>query len=630
MNNYCLVKTAGLVLLVLPALLLGQDGEACARLFGGHYSPSKRAGPSLSKAELSAIADGRACIRSYGLPGGAEKLPDLTSEDIFKSKQRMQALFDAYCQSEKAGVKDPKVLIRQLEKSIPGLGMDDFSRLLHMDKWDRTQVTLFGEYLYARKLREEGHYGKCVSAATTVAREFKLQLKAATPTEADEHTYFSTAALSNLILLEQLAARARLVDATQVQASDLKLLVDLLDNREALEWQFQYVGGDPSAEFAERLSGLYARVANAPDSVDLTPLGKLDLTAGYFHDREGTVVLLKGKRTYGLSENPDGVELLAPREAATRFRSFSRKEVAEKSTAEMRLFGVHSYDGKFEVDLSSGTYTVTAAEYKALALGKPLPETHPLHQEILHTTDDQALVLYTHPLAVKPGSLQSKSDSFVFALQKAYPWQPIYRDPYSARTSILAKQLKNFRLTDRKDMVVVLAEDSFAVQDFKIVQNVKGDLLKAAATLVTFTKSSQPAWAYGKGKAVIVITGHIDANLAKFVNALGAAGYFDGNYVVFNSCRSPLSRDLVNQVTTRFKAAATFSFDSKIQTSGVEDFLVELTGAIREDAPASFEANVRRAAKKAKLNGVWTICENLPVWRRPGATPMETAVGGAA
>jgi hypothetical protein len=593
--------------------LQAQDGEACLRLFGAHLKDGPLTELKLSASELEVLADKRACVRSYGLPGGAEALKDLSSADLYRDKQRMNQLLATYDDIARLGIKDPKLIVAELKKRLKDPTTEDFGRLLHLGEWDRTQVKLYGEWLYIRKLREERQYQKCYTAATEVAKTFQLRLQNAPQTEADEHTYFSVAALGNFILLEQLSARSRQLSAKSLMPSDLHSLVSLLDNEVSLRWQYEFTDGDPTEGLVSRLAGLYDRVAAGPESDEPTPIGKLDVTAGYFRDGNKRVVLLKGKRTYGIVEDEEGTELISPSEAAQMFREFSRKEVATKSTVDIRLFGVHSYDGKFEVDLGEKTFTVNPAEFKDLQLGKQLPASHPLHQQILSIPETQSMVLDTHPLALKAGLLQSRGDDFVFALQKAYSDRSIYRDPFSERTATLARQLKGFEVSDPKNIFAVVADDSFAVQDYKIIQNVKSDLVKAGVTVIPFTKASQPAWTNGTGKAIIVITGHIDENLYRFITALGERGYFERNYVVFNSCRSSLSRQLVNRITTRFNAAATYSFDAKIQTASVEDFLVELTSRVAAAPSASFDVNVRSSARKAKLNGVWTICLSVPL-----------------
>jgi len=599
------------------ASLHAQDGEACLRLFGADLKSTPLGESSLSESQLELLTKKRACVRSYGLPGGADALKRLSSDDLYRDKQRMYLLFDIYDDMLRRNTKDSKAILAELKSRLKDPTMEDFQRLLHLPEWDRTQVTLYGEWLYLRKLREEGQYLKSYNAATELAKRFQLRLQRAQHTEADEHTYFSATALGNFILIEQFTARSRLLTAHSLQPSDLRSLLDLLDNEANLEWQYEITGGDPVHQYVRRLAGLYGRVATTTDGEELTAIGRLNVVAGYFKDTDRRVVLLKGaKRIYGIVEDEDGVHLSTPSVAARQFREFTRNEVATKSTSDMRLFAVHSYDGKFEVDLGNKTFTVTAAEFKDLQVGKKLPESHPLHQEFLSVPVTEPMVLYTNPLAIKAGLLQSRSDDFVFALQKAYSDRSVYRDPFSERTAKLARQLNVF-VSNSKNMYAVVADDSFAVQDYKILQNVKSDLQRAGVTMIPFTKANRPTWSNGTGKAVIVITGHIDANLAAFITALGERGYFEGNYVVFSSCRSPLSRQLVNRITDRFKAAATYSFDSKIQTSSVEEFLVDLATRTAADPSASFDFSVRAAAKRANLNGVWTICEDILPTKSP-------------
>jgi len=113
-------------------------------------------------------------------------------------------------------------------------------------------------------------------------------------------------------------------------------------------------------------------------------------------------------------------------------------------------------------------------------------------------------------------------------------------------------------------LVAVVADDSFQVKDYRIIQNVKAELASAGIKTIRFTGTEKPEWQGTNSKAMIVITGHIDAQLANFVRELGDKGYFTNNFVVFNSCRAPLTRTLIDEINSKYGAAATFAYDKKI------------------------------------------------------------------
>jgi len=331
-----------------------------------------------------------------------------------------------------------------------------------------------------------------------------------------------------------------------------------------------------------------------------------------------------------MTEEGGDIDLLEPSEASVKFRAFCRKEVREKTTDQMRLFTVNTFGRGYELDLGGRTISVTEAEYAELQKGTALPENHLLTKGLRAVGSDQALVMYTHPLMLRTGPLQTKADDFAFVLAKAYPGIRIYRDPYSSKTPTMVAGLQRFTVAGPRDLYAVIADDSFGVQDYKIIQNIKTDLETAGVTVFNLTQGAQPVWGQGKGKGLIVITGHIDANLARFVVALGERGYFDGNYVVFSSCRSPLPRTLVSQINSTYKAAATFSFDSKIKVASVEDFLLEFTSKLQTGSTSDFDGVLRHSVQGVHLNGIWTVCSNRTRAGTTGSAALFAVAGGTS
>ena len=116
-------------------------------------------------------------------------------------------------------------------------------------------------------------------------------------------------------------------------------------------------------------------------------------------------------------------------------------------------------------------------------------------------------------------------------------------------------------------------------------------------------------WDAGSGRAVIVITGHIDAQLAAFVRELGRAGAFKGNYVVFGSCYGDLSSELAREINTDFEAVGTFRFEGKISPYALQDVVTDLTDRISQgQGKFGFSVVLRKSVRRADLSGIWTVC----------------------
>jgi hypothetical protein len=86
---------------------------------------------------------------------------------------------------------------------------------------------------------------------------------------------------------------------------------------------------------------------------------------------------------------------------------------------------------------------------------------------------------------------------------------------------------------------------------------------------------------------------------------------FQDNYVVFNSCRAKLSRQLATEMTTQYRANAVFVYDSLITPEALEPILLGLPATVEEKSDRPFWEMWRDNVRQHKLNGIWTVCENL-------------------
>jgi hypothetical protein len=196
-----------------------------------------------------------------------------------------------------------------------------------------------------------------------------------------------------------------------------------------------------------------------------------------------------------------------------------------------------------------------------------------------------------------------------FALQKSYPEARIFEDPFRADTADKTRQLNGFVLRDAKDLIALLpdpADKSLRLsQAAATIRNIEDDLRKANVDVRVFTQGSR--YDGGSGKAVFVITAHNDQSLKRYVEAVGEAGYLKENYVIFNSCESPVTSDLIDAINNRYKAAGTFSFEGKIAASSVQDYMVELAQELKSVPGQDFVRLLIQMVLKHKLTGVFTI-----------------------
>jgi hypothetical protein len=344
-------------------------------------------------------------------------------------------------------------------------------------------------------------------------------------------------------------------------------------------------------------------------------LAKFPTVAGVAKKNGILTLYVAGERLHALQRDRFGWDILSPQEAAEGFQTYCREVVKDRSTGTMRLFNVMKYEDGFVVDFPDGSVQVTATEAERLSRGEPLPADHALSQAI-HKGADSALVLYANPLMLKPGQWLAEGDTFAFRIQRAYPELRVYRDPLTDKTDDRAKGLTTRLLAGTDDIVAVVADKSFKrIEDGKVISNLAGEggeFDKAGIKVIKFNGDpADPAWTGGKGKAVIVITGHSNEELAGYVRALGKAGYLDGNYVVFNSCETPLTRELSVEITGEYKAAAVFCYEGKILAKDVKKalglFAIGVKTAVDGGKKVSLPDFLRKVIREIALNGVWQI-----------------------
>lgn len=415
---------------------------------------------------------------------------------------------------------------------------------------DIEQVRLYGDFLYLWCLVREKQYEQVVKVAKTIFSKRPLKFKGVTDDWTVNSTYYSKEALGNMICLCEYQAKAKSLPPHSEEVSKL------------------------AANFLDHHSGL--RPLLRVPSVDPTET------------------------------------LLTREEAIEPFQTYCRKIVNDRSTKNMRLFNVMKQKDGYTIDFPDSPVHVTSAEVEELNRGKPLSDDHAFSKAIRKSADS-SLVLFANPFMLKPSQWQTEGDNFAFAIQRAYPEIRVYRDPLTDKTDERAKELTACTLPGPTGVAAVVADESFEVVDGNVIADLTGQGMafdKAGIKVIKFNgERGDPAWNGGKRRVVIVITGHSNEKLARYVRALGEAGYLDGNDVIFNSCAKPLTRELSFEITERYKARAVFCYQGNILARDVKKAM----GAFAAKLKAAVEAGerlpdfLRKIIRDSALNGVWQI-----------------------
>ena len=286
-----------------------------------------------------------------------------------------------------------------------------------------------------------------------------------------------------------------------------------------------------------------------------------------------------------------------------------KEEFARNSTSEAKLLAV--MPAGTDVLMTDGAVTLrfSPLEWRLLLRGHPLPDRPDL-TNWLHYLRAQALVVYSHPMMLCAGPYRDLADGFCFGFQKAYPQLRVYRDPFSATTAKRAEALNHLDLGRPSDYVAVIAEDSFRVVDANVIQDIRGVLTNAGIEVATYRKTSAFTWRATGSKGVIVITGHSSDELAAFIKDLGDSGALRGNFVIFNSCQTAVTRELATRMVEDYGAQAVFVHRGIIRAATVQALMVDFAKSLKQPGSQALPDRLRSLLNAHGLGGVWTISMN--------------------
>lgn len=224
---------------------------------------------------------------------------------------------------------------------------------------------------------------------------------------------------------------------------------------------------------------------------------------------------------------------------------------------------------------------------------------------------NKSLVLWSHPMMQKPGPAREATMRFAHALSRAYPALNVVIDDPNPRVPELTRKVAELSISAKDVFVVIDPKVKFTGALSDEVEDIKGMI--GPENVVFFDGTEKNLESADHERAVIVITGHSDEALEKFIDRLGEKGYLTNNLVVLQSCGNALSPRLVSKINGQYGASATFHYPEKILE---QDALTHTLGVIGDVVSGKnvFGRVVRdRAARPEKpwgqaMDGVWTIC----------------------
>ena len=504
-----------------------------------------------------------------------------------------------------------------------------------LDPEHYAQGTLFGAYLYIQKLYNEGNYKEVAAGARRLRRQSFWNNQYFFDTEIDQvetGTYYRIPTLQKLIRLNEYKAalegefsnadppvgfaRYRKLFQMFVEYYDHKAAFDCVEyllgeKRGHLEAHFMNTAPpqqlsdkyfDPQL-FLDAFPAFAKQLTKLSDWERKELLNKYPEIVGYASGEEFIDLYLSGSRVYlvRVEKSTGEASVYDEKTAGTILREYSAAEIGKNSSGAANLINVLPAGGRFKLASAATEIVLTPAEVGKLKRGLPLPASHPLSEML--SSDPRPTVVWSNPFITKSGYALTRTESFIHMIQKSYPGAALFLDDYRKdETERKAVQLNSYRLEKPEDVYAVIDQ---SVKDDNVINNLASELTATKINIIRYYPGLK--WTGGKGKALFVITGHISKELANLIRKLGEDGYFEGNYVLINSCRTKLTTELVSEINGHFGGVATLQHKGAIKPLDLEQFLVALSEKVGEQK--EFRRRIVEALNQSNLSAVWMICK---------------------
>ena len=564
---------------------------------------------SLTPTERDAVMSRRVCIMTFvqiealrpmlgadprlaRLLGRLDTLNRARARDNATDEQVQQAIHDLFDAVKVLPSGELGAIADLLRRRGPALG-----------SYDPLQAELFARYLQLAQLYAEGDQ----PAIARVVEELRANTRASRLVDdgridvADQGTYFRAETLWSALTAFELDAQAWIAPRGALR------VVSYIARRLDIPESSLSLLGTP--ELRNLLDAASDSLADLARDVDLPAIRRLEGVAGAADTDEHLDIYLRSSR--GLSakvlrytKRRGGVQLL---DAEPVFEAHVRSVLSRHSTPDFRLVNVIRSEDRYTLQLADRSVELTADEVRSLHRGVPLPDEHALTEVV---RADAPLVVYSHPLMHEGSHYLREAEEIAFAIQDSYPTARVFRDDFDeVTTPAKVRAIEELRVEGSERLVALIAAESFRVEDWRILQNTQDQLEDLGVEVVRWTSGS--TWEHGTDRTVVVISGHIDEAMERFVEELGQAGALEGNYVVFASCYEDLSSTLVRRMNTTYRAAGTFRFDGAIRADDVGDAVLDLARRLRDGlGRIGFAPTLGRAIRDVRLRGVWTVCVN--------------------
>jgi hypothetical protein len=241
--------------------------------------------------------------------------------------------------------------------------------------------------------------------------------------------------------------------------------------------------------------------------------------------------------------------------AITEMGKATRLKLETANTDEVAFVHAAFEDGNFILQVGKERKQFSGEEI-IKAFQDPTSESAKAFDSLFNRQGD--FIIYRDALARLPerfgkslhGDTIADPVKLMARLRERFPGKKIFLDD---EVDVAKENRKAIRLIARPADVGLLApEESFPVEDHKVVKIIKKDWQAAGGTLLE-NVLQQPD-AMRRIPNVILFSGHNDANLTSYLLALGEKGLLDGKVLFLNTCYARENPHFNNHLLTKSKS----------------------------------------------------------------------------
>lgn len=335
------------------------------------------------------------------------------------------------------------------------------------------------------------------------------------------------------------------------------------------------------------------------------------------------------------------VEVLTPTRAFKEYQQFVDRQLVANSTTDISLYdlrqeasgvtirvgdknhkdtdGSTNFIGKlrkvhlsrktYEKFLRSENFTNQSILKKAITLFDGLfedDESQILVKAVLKDNEASNFVGYTNPFAARSDYYRSMLNQFSFKLNYSLHARHAYRDPLTVYTSQHAKELTARKIGSAANYIIYVDNGIFNVKDYKIISDIEKLMKRVGVRVIV---GAHPPSKPRIDKNIIIVSANSDEGLSKYISALGKAGAFTGNYVMLNTCETPITQKIADKITRQYGAKAVFLHSGFVKASTIQDMLVSLSKSIAHKPNGSLVDALRNITRDLSIKAIWTLCD---------------------